>query len=177
MFTNGLPYHLSDHFAIYGIVDLHASHDSRAKRTECEGRRADLGKLRDALALEERAAVTQLEQVALDRDKAEQMRMAEEQLADALRREQRTLRARNRRRQALRQAVYGADALFADDIALALGQRLLAEPVPHATVAIGSYEGLHGVGGSQAWRVVAAGRAPRVGGLVVPGPGSMAAWL
>ena len=91
MFTNGLPYHLSDHFAIYGIVDLHESHESRAKRAECEGRRADLGKLRDALALEERAAVTQLEQVALDRDKAEQMRMAEEQLADALRREQRTL--------------------------------------------------------------------------------------
>ena len=83
--------------------------------------------MRDALALEERGAVKQLEQDAIDRDKADQMRVAEEHLAEALRVEQKALRARNRRRHALRQAAYGADALFGErgDLGLALQQTQL----------------------------------------------------
>ena len=177
-FASGLPYYLSDHFAIFGLVDLHASHASRTARDERGRRRADLGRVRDALALEERNAVKQLEQDAIDRDKADQMRVAEEHLAEALRVEQKALRARNRRRHALRQAAYGADALFGErgDLGLALQQTQLPAPVAHASVSVDAYEGLHGVGGAQAWGV-AAGRALRIGGLVVPGRGSMAAWL
>ena len=98
----------------------------------------DLGRVRDALALEERGAVKQLEQDAIDCDKADQMRVAEEHLAEALRVEQKALRARNRRRHALRQAAYGAEALFGErgDLGLALQQTQLPAPVAHASVSV-----------------------------------------
>jgi hypothetical protein len=178
LFTNGHPYYLSDHFAICGLLDVHASHASRGARDERERRRVDLGRVRDAVALEERGAVRQLEQVSIDRDKADQMRVAEENLATALKVEEKAVRARNRRRYALRTAAYGSDTLFCKefDVQLAWQHGPSATLTAHASVVVDCYEGLHGVGGVHAWGL-AAGRAPRIGGLVVPARGSMGAWL
>lgn len=178
MFAGGSPFYLSDHFAVFGLVDLHESHASFRARAEREERRVGLGKLREAAVLLERDAVKHLEQSALDRDKAEQMRVAEERLADALRIERTALRAHTKRRYALQRAAYGEETLFAESFDLALAFRGLKppEPVAPARVCIDVYADLLGVGGARAWECVA-GRSPCVGGLLVPGSGSTASWL
>ena len=159
-------------------MDVHASHDVARARVEREARRVELGKLRDVAVLLEREAVKCLEQEALDRDKAEQMRVAEDLLADVLRRERRALQAHSKRRHALRRAVYGEETLFTEGVDVTLAFHMLKppDPIAHATVPIDAYTGMLGVGGARAWECVAR-RAPCIGGLLVPGPGSMASWL
>ena len=59
---------LSDHFAVYGLLDLHVAHGSAGVRAVREQRRIDLGKQRDARAIAEREFVTAEERILRDAD-------------------------------------------------------------------------------------------------------------
>ena len=56
--ADGRGYALSDHFAVYGLLDVHACHGSSGVRAVREQRRVDLGKHRDARAIAEKEFVT-----------------------------------------------------------------------------------------------------------------------
>ena len=64
-FAGGRPYCLSDHFAVYGLLDVHECHGEDGIRAVRDKRRIDLGQLRDLECDRVRDYVRAQEQLAI----------------------------------------------------------------------------------------------------------------
>ena len=115
--ADGRGYALSDHFAVYGLLDMHACHGSSGVRAVREQRRVDLGKHRDARAIAEKEFVTAQERMLRDADWESQQSAALEQREAHLREWRAAVKKRRARKSELRAAAHGEGTLFAPSLA------------------------------------------------------------
>ena len=118
--SNGRAYALSDHFAVYGLLDVHSSHSSSGTTSVREQRRVDLGKQRDALALAEKEVVALEERILRDADWEAQQRSSLEDREAHLRAWRKAVKERRARKLRLRDAVQGSESFLYGE----LGRRL-----------------------------------------------------
>ena len=136
--TNGRAYALSDHFAVYGLLDAHVCHASSDRRAVREQRRVDLCKQRDARAAAEKEYVTLRERFRRDADWDEQQRVSLEERQAHLDAWRKAVKERRERKLELRAAAHGEGTLFApslNDVYTKLG---VAQPKAHAAYVLPS---------------------------------------
>ena len=156
--TDGRAYALSDHYAVYGLLDLHACHGPGGKKAVREDRRVDLSKLRDARALHEKEVVTLEERVSRDADWESQQRASLEEREAHLRAWRKAVKDRRERKLRLRDAAQGSDSLFAADLEDAFGRVPRVKPAPLCETVVPAYADLLSMGGDVAWAEVEGGR-------------------
>ena len=161
-FSEGRPYCLSDHYAVYGLMDVHACHGVRGVRVVREQRRMDLGKLRDAGNSRLKEFVRRQEQASKEADWAAQQRVSEERLQEAVREKRKAVKDRRERRAKLREQINGEGTLFATSVD-GLFRSRCAVPMAPADHAIDLYVGLVGAGFGTTWQAGCHGW-PQLGG-------------
>ena len=161
--SNGRAYALSDHFAVYGLLDVHSCHSSSGTTSVREQRRVDLGKQRDALALAEKEVVALEERILRDADWDAQQQSSMKEREAHLRAWRKSVKERRARKLRLRDAVQGSESLFAASLDDDFGKLAGTQPLPHAASTVPAYDGLLCLGGDVAWAEVCGGRPPAKG--------------
>ena len=152
--ANGRAYALSDHFAVYGLVDAHACHGSSGSRAVRDQRRVDLGKQRDARAAAEKEFVTLRERSSRDTDWDEQQRVSLEERQAYLDAYRKAVKERRERKLELRAAAQGDGTLFSpisNNDFVGLG---VVQPKAHAEYVLPSYAEILVMGRDAAWSAV-----------------------
>ena len=150
-FAQGRPYCLSDHYGVYGLMDVHACHGVRGQLPVREARRVDLGKLRDIEKERLKGNVRLQEKAAIEADYAAQQRVNEAQIQEALRERRRAVKLRHERRSKLCDALNGEGSLFAGSASVSFRAQA-AVPLAPAEHGIAPYDGLLGAGRVAAWQ-------------------------
>ena len=156
--ADGRAFALSDHFAVYGLVDLHSCHSSSGAKSVREQRRVDLGKQRDACAVAEKEVVTLEERILRDADWESQQRASLEEREAHLRAWRKAVKERRERKLRLREAVQGSESLFASSLDDVFGKLVSMQPLAHAESVVPAFDGLLCLGGDVAWAEVRGGR-------------------
>ena len=102
--ADGRAYALSDHYAVYGLVDVHSCHSPKGTNAVRQQRRVDLGKQRDTLALAEKEVVTLEERILRDADWEAQQRESLKEREAHLRAWRKAVKERRERKFRLREA-------------------------------------------------------------------------
>ena len=155
-FAGGRPYCLSDHFAVYGLLDVHECHGEDGIRAVRDKRRIDLGQLRDLECDRVRDYVRAQEQLAIDADQRAQVVANEERLQEALRQQRHAVKQRRERHAQLRSDVNGETGLF-NAAAMDKGGATPAVSLP-SEYCIAAYDGVLAAGGTSAWDTVPGGQ-------------------
>ena len=158
--NDGRAYALSDHYAVYGLVDVHSCHSPKGTNAVRQQRRVDLGKQRDTLALAEKEVVTIEERILRDADwEAQQLESLKEREAH-LSAWRKAVKERRERKFRLREAVQGSESLFAESLSDVFDKLAGVQPLPHAGNNVSAYDGLLCLGGDAGWAEVRGGRPP-----------------
>ena len=153
-FAEGRRYCLSDHFAVYGLLDVHSCHSRAGVAAVREKRRVDLGTLRDMECGRLREYVRGQEQLSIDADRQAQLCASEEQLQDMLRLKRQAVKQHRERDMEMRSIVNGDASLFNASLSGFTASEAGAGPNEYS---IAEYGGLLGAGGAAAWSTVPGG--------------------
>ena len=117
LFSDGVPFCLSDHYGLVGLMDVHEGHaGGGSARGEAGARRMKVSRLRDLACAAEQSYVEEHERDQIRRDKEDQMARAEARILEAQQDMRRAVRQRKDARLALRQKVFGDQALFGPEV-------------------------------------------------------------
>ena len=117
IFSEGMQFSLSDHYAVLGYVDCHPCHAGGTKTGDVRADRCGaLAALRDQAARLEATEVRNMSRDAWQNSIAQQSRADAKTLSESVERQQREIRERQKRRETLREKAFGADSLFALDV-------------------------------------------------------------
>ena len=106
-FAEGRHNYLSDHFAVYGLLDVHSCHRRAGVVAVREKRRVDLGTLRDMECGRLKEYVPGQEQCSIDADRQAQLCASEAQLRDMLRSKRQAVKRHRERHMEMRSTVNG----------------------------------------------------------------------
>ena len=165
LFSDAVPFCLSDHYGLLGVMDVHESHGAVGARAEGSRRRLAVSRLRDVACAKERSVVAEQERERIQRDKEEQMAKEEGRLAEAHEEMLRDAKKRYDARLALRRQAFGELAMFGPGGELRFARVRPAAPDPPSSVGIEAYNGLLGVGGEVAWSRYVLGGFPSPAGF------------
>ena len=111
-FCDGKPFCLSDHFAVYALLDVHECHGADGVAAVREKRRVDLGQLRDMEHGRLREHVRAQEELVIAADRRAQIVAQEERVQESVRQLRAELRQQRKRHATLRDEVNGEAGLF-----------------------------------------------------------------
>jgi hypothetical protein len=117
VYSEGVHFSLSDHFAVLGLLDVHACHGA-ASRGSALGRerRGALVSMRDHACQQEQCEVQELSRAGRQ-EAARHWAATDAKAHEAALRDQRAqVKERREQREALRQVAFGADSLFDDSL-------------------------------------------------------------
>ena len=159
--AEGRPYCLSDHYGVFGLVDVHACHARDGVQAVREKRRVDLGTLRDEEQARLKEAARLQEQASKEADWVAQQDASEKRIQELLRERRKAVKDRRDRRMQLREQVAGQASLFArGDAAERFGDRDGMLPLAPADHRIDAYVDLLGAGSQAVWKICCQGWPP-----------------
>ena len=175
VYSEGQGFFLSDHFALCGLLDLHASHGSTplfgTANDTSRARRACLARLRDRAALSENVTSKERERIDRTNSVLQQELAAQHARGLVLQQSQARVKARNKGRRELWQQAFGAGSLFETSGFAAESLQSVQD------VGILALEGLPSSGWKDTWcRVISSGY-PRLAGFRCTGNVSYATTL
>ena len=95
LFSDGVPFCLSDHYGLVGLMDVHEGHaGGGSSRGEAGARRMKVSRLRDLACAAEQSYVEEHERDQIRRDKEDQMARAEARILEAQQDMRRAVRQR-----------------------------------------------------------------------------------
>ena len=113
VFSEGIHFSLSDHCAVLGLLDLHASHKTGAQGSEVRReRRGALAKVRDHACLEEQCVVTAMSRDGRQASAQQRATVDAKQQAAVVRAQRAQIKERKVHRDALWESAFGAHSLF-----------------------------------------------------------------
>ena len=113
VFSEGVSFSLSDHFAIMGFLDVHSSHHPGRQAAEaCRDRRGALTSLRDQSCLNEQVIITEMSKAGRQQAPLQWARADAERAAAALKASRAVVKERRQRRDQLWEKAFGPQSLF-----------------------------------------------------------------
>ena len=169
MFEGAEKFRLSDHYAVYAVVDFHEAYAAKTEAMAmlAEARRGMVAGRRDDFAVGERLVVAQNEAAGQAERVLQAQRLSDEEVKKQLRARRREEESRRKALKGLREALYGPAGCFGDGAGEVHG--VMPEALVRAQdVAVPGLGDVSGAEASVAWSRLVLGRYPRSEGLCTP---------